>query len=147
MSLIKSKPFGDLFSLHDRITRMFEDEYSKDPEKNPASLATWYPVTDIYETKEEYNFKLEVPGLKKEDISIEFCDGILSIKGERKEEREIQKENYLRVERFTGAFNRSFSLPRGANTDKIEASIKDGILELRIPKAEERKAKSIAINS
>lgn len=146
MTLARWKPFGDLHLLHDRITRLFEDEFSKDSEKTAGSLTTWYPVTDIYETKEAYVFKLEVPGLEKEDVNIEFCDGNLNIKGERKSEIEVNKENYLRVERFTGSFHRSFIIPKDVDTTKIEASMKDGILELRVPKSEEKKSKSIPIN-
>ena len=144
MSLTRWQPFGDLMSMHDRIHRFFGDE-SKDTEKGDT-LSTWYPTTDIYENKDEYVFKLEVPGLKKDDINIEFCDNTLTIKGEKKEEKEIKDENYHRVERFSGTFNRRFTLPKDTDGNKINASMKDGILELKIPKAEEKKVKSIPIN-
>ncbi len=146
MTIARWKPFGDLYSLHDRITRLFEDEYLKDPEKRTSSLATWYPVTDIVETESDYVLKLEVAGLGKDDVHVEFAEGTLTIKGERKEEKETEKENYLRVERFSGAFYRSFTLPKNVDADRIKASMQNGILELRIPKAEEKKAKSIPIN-
>lgn len=145
MSIAQWKPFGDLMSIHDRIHRFFDDEF-KDAEKGSDSLATWYPTTDIYETKDDYVFKLEVPGLNKDDINVEFCDNNLSIKGERKEEKEVEEENYHRVERYSGSFSRSFTVPRDTDGSKIKASMKDGILELRIPKAEEKKTKAIPIS-
>jgi HSP20 family protein len=120
MSITQWKPFGDLMSIHDRIHRFFADEY-KDAEKGVESLATWYPTTDIYETKDEYVFKLEVAGLDKEDINVEFCDNTLSIKGERKEEKEVEEENYHRVERFSGTFKRSFTITKGTDGGKIKA--------------------------
>jgi len=145
MTLTQWKPFGDLMSMHDRIHRFFGDEL-KDAEKGSESLATWYPITDIFETKDEYVFKLEVPGLEKDDINIEFNENTLTIKGEKKEEKEVKEENYHRVERFSGSFSRRFTIPRETDGNKIKASMKDGILELRIPKAEEKKAKAIPIN-
>ena len=145
MTLARWKPFGDLMSMHDRIHRFFGDEF-KDSEQGNESLATWYPTTDIFETKDDYVFKLEVPGLEKDDINIEFNDNTLTIKGEKKEEKEVKDENYHRVERFSGSFSRRFTIPRETDGNKIKASMKDGILELRIPKVEEKKAKAIPIS-
>jgi HSP20 family protein len=145
-TLARWKPFGDLFSLHDRINRLFENEFQKDPEHRGGTFDSWYPAADIYETKDDYVFKLEVPGLRKEDVNVEFHDSVLSIKGEKKEDKEIEKENYHRVESFSGAFSRSFTLPQNAAPDKISASMKDGILELRIAKAEEKKPRPIPID-
>jgi HSP20 family protein len=145
MTLVRWKPFGDIISMHDKINRLFEDAYHKDVGKYQDSLASWYPATDIFETKDDYVFKLELPGLSKEDINIEFSDNTLSIKGERKEEKEVKKENYHRIESYTGTFSRSFNLPKNVDANKINATMKDGILELRIAKAEEKKTKAIPI--
>lgn len=146
MTLVRWKPFGDLLSMHDRINRMFEDGYRRDLPGGIESLGSWYPATDVFETKDDYVFKMELPGLNKDDVNIEFHNNVLSIKGEKKEEKEVEKENYHRIESSSGIFSRSFSLPKDANADKIEASMKNGILELHIAKAEEKKAKAIAIN-
>ena len=144
--LLNPRAFGDLFTLHDKITRLFEDEAGQSPERKAGYSSSGYPVTDIMENNEEYIFKMEVPGLSREDVNIEFCEGKLYVKGERKEDTEVKRENYSRAERFTGAFSRSFSIPKDIETDKIRASMKDGILELRIPKSIEKKAKLIPID-
>ncbi len=147
MTLTRWKPFGDLFSLHNRINRLFEDELHREElPRSGAAFDSWYPATDVYETKDEYVFKLEVPGLSKDDVSVEFHEGTLSIKGEKKEETEINKENFHRIESFSGTFSRQFAMPKNADPNKISASMKEGILELRISKMEEKKAKAISIN-
>jgi HSP20 family protein len=146
MTLVQWKPFGDLLSMQERVNRLFEDEHRRSLAGSAESLGSWYPATDIFETKDNYVFKMEVPGLTKEDIDVEFHNHVLSIKGEKKEEKEVEKENYHRIESYSGAFTRSFSLPKDADADKIEASMKDGILELRVAKAEEKKAKAISID-
>jgi HSP20 family protein len=145
MTLVRWKPFGDIISMHDKINRLFEDAFQKDVDTFQDSLSSWYPTTDIYETKDDYVFKLELPGLSKEDINIEFNDNTLSIKGERKEEKEVKKENYHRLESYSGTFSRSFNIPKNVDPNKINATMKDGILELRIAKAEEKKTKAIPI--
>lgn len=145
MTTIKWKPFGDLLSIHDRINRLFEDQFFQDSEKG-SSLASWYPTTDIFETKDEYVLKMEVPGLSKDDVKIELTDNTLTLKGERKEDKEIKKENYHRMESYCGTFCRSFTLPQNVDAKKIDANMRDGILELRIPKAEEKKPRSIPIS-
>jgi len=146
MTLTKWKPFDDLLSLHNQIHRFFDEDYYKEGDKPRNAMSTWYPIADIFEDKEGYVFKLEVPGLNKEEIDIEICDNTLSIKGEKKEEKEVSRENFHRIERFTGKFNRSFTLPKDVDSGKINAAMKDGILELRIPKTEEKKAKMIPID-
>jgi len=144
--LLNPRAFGDLFTLHDKITRLFEDEAGQGERRAGYGYSsTGFPVTDIMENNEEYIFKMEVPGLSREDVNIEFCDGNLCVKGERKEDSEVKRENYSRAERFTGAFSRSFSIPKEIETDKIRASMKEGILELRVPKSIEKKTKSIPI--
>jgi len=145
MTLARWKPFGDLVSMHDRINRLFEDAF-KGFDQSTDSLASWYPSADIYETKDEYAFKLEVPGLSKDDVKIELNDNTLSISGEKKESNEVKKENFHRIESYSGKFSRSFSLPRNIDTKKINANMKNGVLELRIPKAEEQKTKAIPIS-
>lgn len=145
MTLVRWKPFGDLVSMHDKIDPLFEDSFHKDFDKGTDSLTSWCPVTDIFETKDEYIFKMEVPGLSNDDINVELDDNTLSIKGEKKGEKEVKKEDYHRIESYNGTFSRSFSLPRNVDAKKINAFKNEGILELRIAKAEEKKTKTIPI--
>jgi HSP20 family protein len=145
MTLMRWKPFGDLVSMQGRINRLFDDAFSG-LGKDQENFADWYPATDIYETKDDYVFKLEVPGLAKDDVNVELNNNTLTIKGEKKENKEVKKDDYHRVESFNGSFTRSYTLPRNVDAKKIKANMKDGILELHIPKAEEAKPKSISIN-
>jgi HSP20 family protein len=145
MTLTRWKPFGGLQSLHDSINRLFENEFRKDLPQS-TGFDTWYPAADIYETRDDYVFKLEVPGLAKDEVDVEFHDSVLTIKGEKKTEKEVKEENYHRIESFSGSFSRSFKVPRNADPAKIAAAMKNGILELRIAKAEEKKPKAISID-
>jgi HSP20 family protein len=143
------RPLGGLTSMHNRINRLFEDAFSRGWDRegeDTGALAAWHPTTDIYETKDDYVFKIEIPGLSKDDVKIEIKDNTLSIKGERKEEKEVKREDYHRVERCSGTFSRSFALPQNVDSTKTNATMKNGILELRVAKAEEAKPKSIPIS-
>ncbi len=146
MSLLRFRPYSDLWDMYGKINRLFEEDLKREGEEAPMSTRCWAPATDIYETKEEYVFKLELPGISKDDVKVELEGDKLRITGDRKEEKEVEKENYHRVERVCGSFARSFQLPKNANGEKVSANMKDGILELRIPKQEEAKAKAITIN-
>jgi HSP20 family protein len=147
MNLTHFKPFGGVSSVQNGINRFFDTDFFKDYRKIADSFTSWYPATDVFETKESYIFKVEVPGMSKDDIQIEFADNTLTIKGTRKFEQEVKDENYHRIERNSGSFSRSFTLPGETDSNKISAAMKDGILELQIPKAEEKIAKSIPIVS
>lgn len=120
----------------------------KDPEKQSEdeSRVSWYPAADIYDTEDNYVLKIEVPGLNKKDVNIEVKDNILSVKGERKEEKDEKKDGYHRTERLSGKFHRAFRLPRNVDARKIDASLKDGVLELKVAKPEETKPKNIPIS-
>jgi len=147
MNLTHFKPFGSMTSVQDGINRFFDGDFFKDYRRFADSLTTWNPATDVYETKESYMFKVEVPGMNKDDIQIEFSDNTLTVKGTRKAEQEVKEENYHRIERSCGSFTRSFTLPGEIDSNKISANMKNGILELQIPKAEEKIAKTIAIKA
>ena len=146
MNLVRWRPYGDLLSLRNRFNQIFADDFFRDDEEHSISATSWHPAADIFETKEEYVFKVELPGLSKDDISIEFENGILTIKGEKTAEKDVKEENFHRFERSFGIFCRSFTLPKNIDDKKIKANMKDGILELKVPKAEEAKAKNININ-
>lgn len=114
--------------------------------KEKAGMNTWSPALDVHDDKDAFTVTLEAPGLKKEDFEISFHDGVLSIAGERKEEKETKERNCFRRERFFGRFSRSVSLPTDVKTDKIGATYKDGVLIVSLPKAEEAKPKQIEVN-
>lgn len=145
MTLMSWKPLEDLVSMHSKINRLFDDALLG-ANKNQGTFNSWYPIADIYETKDDFVFRLEVPGISKNDIGIELKDNTLSIKGEKKADDKVKKEDYQRVESFVGKFSRSFSLPSNVDSKNVKAKMKDGILELKVAKAEEAKSKSIAIN-
>jgi len=145
MTLAKWKPFGDLMSLHRGINRLFDDEFRRVWPRN-ESLESYFPATDVFETKDDYVFKLEVPGMSKDEVKVEFHENMLNISGEKKSSVDVQEDKYHRIESFSGSFNRSYTLPKNANQEKINATMKDGVLEIRVAKAEEKKAKSITID-
>ena len=107
--------------------------------------ASWAPKVDIYETKDNYVLNAELPGLTKEDISIDLNDNTLTLKGERKFEEKVEKDNYVRVERSYGSFARSFVLSDNVNAEAVTANYKDGMLEVTLPKKEEAKPKEIKV--
>ncbi|MCX8053290.1 MAG: Hsp20/alpha crystallin family protein [Armatimonadetes bacterium] len=135
-------PFRDLSVLQDRINRIF-NEHSRLEE--PGSR-TWAPVVDILETSTDLVVRAEIPGVKREDIDVEVTSESLTIRGERKFDTE-NKDQYLRVERPYGPFQRSFSIGVPVQADKIRASYRDGVLEIVIPKAEEVTPKKIQISA
>ena len=119
MNLVSWKPFGGLFSRNKQISRLFDEAFG---DTGYETLPTWYPAADIYETKDDYVFKLEVPGLNKDDVKVELKDNTLSIKGEKKEEKEVKKDDYHRIESYSGTFSRSFVLPKDIDAKKVKAA-------------------------
>jgi HSP20 family protein len=145
MTLVRWKPFRDFGYLQNRFNQLLQEDMWKEDSSSELARSHWSPSTDIFETKNEFVFKLEVPGMNKDDIEIEFNKDMLTIKGEKKQEKEIKDEDYHRIERCNGSFSRSFNLPKNVDEKKIDASMKDGVLELRLPKMEEAKPKAIPI--
>lgn len=146
MALARWNPWTTLPTLQDRINRVFDDMFPTTGEgREDAGLFEWRPMVDTYEKDDAIMIKAELPGLKKDDVSIDVNNNVLSIKGERKDEENVEEDNYYRRERFYGKFQRAFTLPDNVDTDKIEASFKDGILEVKVPKTEESKGKKIEI--
>jgi HSP20 family protein len=143
MAIVRWEPARELASMEiDRLNRMFTDFYGE-----AFSRPAWVPAVDIYETDaHEVVLKAELPEMKREDISVTFENGVLTLKGERKFEQETTKENYHRVERRHGTFSRSFTLPNTVDASRISAAYKDGILTIRLPQREEAKPKQIDVN-
>lgn len=115
-------------------------------ENGGKNLGTWTPSADITEDEKEYMIRLDIPGMEKNDIKVNFQDGRLTVTGERKSEEKEEKKDYVRQERYFGSFYRSFTLPEKIKEDAIEATFKNGVLKLVVPKGEIKKAKPIKIN-
>lgn len=145
MAVVKWDPFRDLISIQDRMNKLFEQTISRSRADEGITATTWTPSVDIYETPETIVMKAELPGLGREDIDIQIRDNTLTLRGERRFAKDVHEENYLRIERAYGSFQRSFTLPTTIQQDKIRAVFKDGVLELTLPKAEGSKPKKIAI--
>ena len=132
-------------SLQDQVNRLFEDTLTRG-RSGQAELATWAPAVDIYETETELVVKADLPDLQEKDIDVRVENNTLTIRGERKFEKEVNEDNYLRVERAYGSFMRSFSLPNTVSPENIRADYRNGVLTLHMAKREESKPKQIKVS-
>jgi len=137
MQLVRWNPWNDVRLLGNSLYRMLDSELTN---------GRWLPAVDVYETDDAYVVKAELPGMKKEDITIDVKDGILTVRGERCSETEVKEKRYHRKERVFGSFQRSFSLPEGVASENITAEFKNGILTVSIPRPEEKKPKQIKVH-
>jgi HSP20 family protein len=146
MALVRWEPARELSSLQNEMNRLFNTFFdTPTPGGNGGSVRRWIPSMDLVETEEHFVLRADLPGLSEEDVSIELEDNVLTVSGERKAEHEEKKEGFYRVERSFGQFRRSLTLPDGVNPDAIAATFDRGVLEVRIPKPEERKPRKVAI--
>ena len=146
MATVRWDPFKNLTTLQDRINRLFWESFPESRrEEDAPGMGTWQPLVDIYETEEMLVIQAELPGIKKEDISIEVKDNMLTLKGERNPGKKIKEENYYRRERAYGKFQRTFNISVVTDPDKIAARHKDGVLEIEIPKLREQRPTQIDI--
>ena len=146
MALARWTPMGNLQSFQDEMNRMFNQFFrGGNGEEAGWGLRTWTPPVDIYETNDALVLKAELPGVSKDDVSIEVHQNTLILRGQRKHETEVKEEHYHRVERAYGTFQRSFMLPTQVDQEKVQATYHDGVLELRLPKSEAAKPKRVAI--
>jgi HSP20 family protein len=147
MALIRWDPSGELNSLQSEVNRLFNSFFDVPTNAgNGASLRRWVPAMDLVEHDDEFVLRADLPGLAEDDVSIELEDRVLTVSGQRKAEHEDRREGYYRVERAFGSFSRALTLPEGVDPEAIEASFDRGVLEVRIPKPEERKPRKVAIN-
>ena len=147
MGLIRWDPFREMSSLQERMNRLMADFRTRSPfGEEEMAQGAWIPAVDIYETKESIVLNVELPGVTKEDISLEVKDSTLTIKGEKRLEKDVKEENFHRMERTYGSFTRAFTLPSTVQQDRVKAKFRDGILEIMIPKAEEAKPKQIKVD-
>jgi HSP20 family protein len=140
-------PLRDLSGIQEKMNQLFEDTFSRTRGRDETlGKGMWTPAVDIYENEEAVVVKAEIPGVERDQISVETKDGILTLHGERKFEKEVKEENYHRIERAYGTFHRSFSLPSSIEQEKISAKFKDGVLEVTLPKKERAKPKQIKVD-
>jgi HSP20 family protein len=147
MAIVRWDPFRDVATLQDRINRIFNESFGRSRDlDDEVGLYDWRPPVDIYETADGIVLTVELPGVNKDDVSVEVKDNVLTLKGERLLNPEIKDEHYYRKERSFGKFNRSFSLQELIKPDLIKASFKNGILTVEIPRTEEEKPKQVTVD-
>jgi HSP20 family protein len=135
--------FDRLASFRDEMNRLFDFSW---PSRDSGLFSGWSPALDVFDDKDNFVVKAELPGMKKDEIDITLHDGALTISGERKHERDVSETGTFRSERYFGKFQRSVTLPAAVDAGKVAASYKDGVLTVTLPKAEEAKPKQIAVN-
>jgi len=146
MTLVRWDPFRELEEMSDRLNRMFSrPSIGTKNGKEALTVADWTPTVDISETDGEYLIKAELPEVKKEDVKVTLEDGVLTLTGERRQEKEEKNTKYHRVERSYGSFVRSFSLPELVDETNVKAEYKDGVLSLHLPKSEKAKPRAIDV--
>lgn len=149
MAIIKWKgkefdPFKELLGLEEETSRLFDNSWSALPDKL-AREAVWSPSIDVAEDKDSITVKADLPGVKQSDIDVSVSGDILTIRGERKQEEDVKQKKFHRIERFYGSFTRSLSLPDYVDASKINASYRNGMLEVVIPKTEQAKPRQIKV--
>lgn len=143
-TMTRWEPFRGFPTLQEQINRLFNDNLYRGQGEESA-LTTWAPAVDIYESPEELVVKADLPDVNEKDIDVRVENNLLTIRGERKFEKSVSEDNYLRVERSYGAFSRSFSLPNTVNTEAIHADYKNGVLTVKLPKREEAKPRQVKV--
>jgi HSP20 family protein len=146
MTIVRWEPLRELGSLQNEMNRLFNTVFDTPvPGNGGTAMRRWVPSMDLVETDDHFVLRADLPGMGEDDVKIEFEDGTLTVSGERKAEHESQNEGYYRVERAFGAFSRTLTLPKGIDAERVTAGFDRGVLEVRIPKPEERKPRRIEI--
>jgi HSP20 family protein len=144
MTIVRWEPLRELGTLQTEMNRLFNTVFES-PGGNGGTLRRWMPAMDLLETADAFVLKADLPGMAEEDVNIELEDSTLTISGERKVEHEQSGEGFVRVERASGAFQRSLTLPKGVDPEAVTARFDRGVLEVRVPKPEQRKPRKIEI--
>src|SRR4051794_18030630 len=146
MTIVRWEPLREFSTLQNEMNRLFNTVFdAPSPANGGSTLRRWMPAMDLVETEDHFVLRADLPGLAEEDVTIEVEDNVLTVSGERKAERETTKEGYHRVERAFGSFSRSLTLPEGVDAEAVNANFDRGVLEIRIPKPEQRKPRKISI--
>ena len=143
MALVRFEPAREIESLQSDMNRLFDGFFG--PRANGHGARRWLPAMDLVEVEGDLVLRVDLPGVDQDDVAIEIRDGVLTLSGQRNAEHEDKREGYHRVERAFGTFSRSVTLPKGVDADAVTASFDRGVLEVRVPKPEERKPKRVEI--
>ncbi|MCR4290238.1 MAG: Hsp20/alpha crystallin family protein [Candidatus Scalindua sp.] len=143
MALVKWNPWREIEDVFDRYNR--EVGLPRSGGQDALRTGDWSPRVDIVENDSEFIIKVEIPEVKKEDVKVSVDNGVLTLQGERKHEKEEKGKKFHRVERYYGSFTRSFTLPENVDESKVKATFKDGMLNLQVPKTEKAKPKAIEV--
>src|SRR4051794_30837387 len=147
MAIVRWEPLREFSTLQNEMNRLFNTVFDAPAApSNGGTLRRWMPAMDLVETEDHFVLRADLPGLSEGDVNIEVEDRVLTVSGERKAEHESTKEGYHRVERAFGTFSRSLTLPEGVDPEGVAASFDRGVLEVRIPKPEEKKPRKITID-
>jgi len=146
MTIVRWEPLRELGTLQNEMNRLFNTAFDA-PSPSTGGLRRWMPAMDLVESDDHFVLRADLPGLSEDDVKIEFEDGTLTVSGERKAEHESRGDGFYRVERAFGSFSRSLTLPKGVDPAGVSASFDRGVLEVRIPKPEERKPRRIEISN
>jgi len=145
MNIVKWNPFRELEDIHTRLNRVFNEAPLRRTDDDGLFFANWAPPVDIQETDKEYLIKAELPEVKKENVKVEMLDGVLTIEGERTQEKEEKGKKFHKVERAYGKFVRQFALPTEVEAAKVQAEFKDGMLNVHLPKSAGAKPKTVEV--
>ncbi len=149
MALIRWEPVRELNTIQNEMNRLFNTFFETSGSQGgaPSASRRWLPAMDLVESGDEFVLRADLPGLSENDVNIELEDSVLTVSGERKSEHEERKEGYYRLERASGSFSRSLTLPEGVDPEKVQANFARGVLEVRIPKPEQRKPRKVTISA
>ena len=152
MALVRWDSSRELSSLQAEMNRLFQSFFDTPSSgsggggNGGTGLRRWHPAMDLVESDDHFLLRADLPGVSENDVKVELEDNVLTISGERRHEEETKSGGFLRIERAAGVFSRSLTLPEGVNPDAVQASFDKGVLEVRIPKPEERKPRRVAIS-
>lgn len=146
-TLMRWDPFREMTTLRDEMNRLFTRTIGDQPVAKAAAGANWSPPVDVFDTPEAIVLKAELPGLKVEDVDVELDENVLTISGERRFEEKVDDGRAYRLERAYGRFARTMTLPQNVKADEIAATMTDGVLEVRVPKADEIRPRKIAVSA
>ena len=144
-SVDRWEPFRNLVDIQGEVNRLFDSVAGRTMAGAPAAGRSWMPAVDMHETKDDLVLRVEVPGVREKDVAVSITGDLLTVRGERRWEDESKDQKFLHVERVYGQFERMIQLPMAVQTDKVKASYRDGVLEIKLPKAEELKPREIKI--
>jgi len=145
MALVKYNPLRELRTMQEQMNRLLNVSWNHDISGEDLKEGIWQPAVDIYETADSIIIKAELPDVDQKDIDVRIEENTLTLRGERRHEGEVKKENYHRIERYFGTFQRSFSLPATVDQENVAAICEKGVLTITLPKKEETKPKQINI--